>query len=233
QAREQNIDQGYNVLESELRRLGVSETNMENLARKLEYKNVDDFYSAVGCGDIPLGRVVNEFVLTEEDEEDDFEFPITPLPDISQQISGDVTVLGLKGLLSNIARCCNPAPGDEIVGYITRGRGATIHRKDCPNVLRVRDTERLVQVSWGAPISTFPVPVRIKAYDRTGLMRDIATLLDEENVAMTKVRVDVNRQNMAVFDVILQVRDVRHLSRILDRMERLSNVVEARRVRPG
>lgn len=146
---------------------------------------------------------------------------------------GDVTVLGLKGLLSNIARCCNPAPGDDIVGYITRGRGATIHRNDCPNVLRVRDTERLVKVSWGAPISTFPVPVRVKAYDRSGLMRDISTLLADEDVAMTKVRVDVNRRNMAVFDLILQVRNVVHLSRILGRMERLSNVVEARRVRPG
>ncbi len=232
QDREKNIGQGKNVLERELSRLGVSNPNMEHLAREFEYKSVENFYAAVGCGDIPVGRVVNEFELDEE-EDLDFEFPDTPLPDISKPSMGDVTVLGLKGLLSNIARCCHPAPGDEIIGYITRGRGATIHRKDCPNVLRVRDTERLVQVSWGAPTSTFPVPVRVKAYDRAGLMRDISTLLDEEDVGMTKVRVDVNRRNMAVFDLSLQVRNVRHLSRILDRMERLSNVVEARRVRPG
>lgn len=232
QHREKNIGQGKNALERELRRLGISEPNIENLARKFDYKSTDYFYAAVGCGDLPVGRVVNEFELVEEDDLD-FEFPDTPLPDIGKPSTGDVTVLGLKGLLSNIARCCNPAPGDEIIGYITRGRGATIHRKDCPNVLRVRDTERLVKVSWGAPISTFPVPVRVKAYNRTGLMRDISIMLDDEKIEMTKVSGDVNRRNMAVFDLILQVRNVGHLSRILGRMERLSNVVEARRIRPG
>jgi GTP pyrophosphokinase len=145
----------------------------------------------------------------------------------------DVTVLGLHGLLYNVARCCNPTPGEDIVGYITRGRGATIHRKECPNVLRVRDVERLVEVSWGSPTSTFPVPIRVKAYDRSGLLRDISTLLAEEDVTMSKARVDVNRSNIAFFDLLLQVRDVRHLSRVLDRLERLSNVIEARRVRPG
>ena len=175
---------------------------------------------------------MNEFTLEEEDDEE-FDFPITPLPEVQRPTSGDVTVLGLGGLLNNMARCCNPTPGDEIIGYITRGRGATIHRKDCPNVLQVRDKERLADVSWGAPTSTFSVPVRVKAYDRSGLMRDISNLLADEDVSMSKARVDVNRRNLAVFDLSLQVKDVRHLSRVLDRLERLSNVVEARRVRPG
>jgi GTP pyrophosphokinase len=231
QAREQNIAQGKTVLDRELKRLGVSNINMDQLSRNFEYKTIDDFFAAVGCGDLPLGRVVNEFVL-DEDDDDDFDFDTKPLPEISRS-TDDVTVLGLRGLLYNMARCCNPTPGDDIIGYITRGRGATIHRKDCPNVLRVRDVERLIQVSWGSPTATFPVPVRVKAYDRSGLLRDISTLLAEEDVTMSKASVEVNRSNMAFFDLLLEVRDVGHLSRILDRMERLSNVIEARRVRPG
>ena len=231
QAREQNISQGKTVIDRELKRLGVTGTNLDNLAHIFEYKNLDDFLAAVGCGDISLGRVVNEFVL-DEDDVDDFDFPETPLPNLSPSVDG-VTVLGLKGLLYNLGRCCNPTPGDSIIGYITRGRGATIHRNDCPNILRVRDRERLIEVNWGSPTNTFPVPVRVKAYDRSGLLRDISTLLAEETVTMSSARVDVNRRNMAVFDLMLEVRDVGHLSRVLDRLERLSNVVEARRVRPG
>ena len=143
-----------------------------------------------------------------------------------------VTVLGLKGLLTNIARCCNPAPGDEIVGYITRGRGATIHRKDCPNVMRIGDRERLVRVSWGEPKMTYPVPVRIRAFDRDGLMKDVSTLIADEGVNMPRVKVETN-QNMAIFDLVLEVRDIIQLSRVLDRLENLPNVMEARRVRPG
>ena len=231
QARDQNISQGRGVIDRELRRLGATEINLEQLAKGFRFNNLDDFFAAVGCGDIPLGRVVNEVILVEEDQED-FKVPTKPLPELSRS-TDDVTVLGLKGLLYNMARCCNPTPGDDIVGYITRGRGATIHRKDCPNALRVRDTERLVEVSWGSPTTTYPVPVRVKAYDRSGLLRDISSLLVEEDVAMSKVRVDVNRRNLAVFDLLLQVKDVGHLSRVLDRLERLSNVIEARRVRPG
>ncbi len=233
QARDQNVKHGRELLERELRQLGLIDENLEHLARSLGYKTIDDLAEAIGCGDLPLTRVSNELILIEEDEDDDFEFPVPPMPSLEQKATDGVVVRGLKGLLTRMARCCNPAPGDEIVGYITRGRGATIHRRDCPNVLNVREGERLVKVSWGEARQTFPVPVRIKAYDREGLMRDVSTLLTEEGVSMNRVHVDVNRRNMAVFDLILEVHDIGHLSRILDRVERLDNVVDARRVRPG
>ncbi|HIE57210.1 MAG TPA: bifunctional (p)ppGpp synthetase/guanosine-3',5'-bis(diphosphate) 3'-pyrophosphohydrolase, partial [Anaerolineales bacterium] len=117
---------------------------------------------------------------------------------------------------------------------ITRGRGATIHRADCPNVLRIKDRERLVQVSWGTPMRTYEVPIRVKAYDRSGLMKDISTLLANEKVNMTKVRVDVvTLSSTAIFDLTIGVSGVEHLSRVLDRLEGLDNVYEARRVRGG
>jgi GTP pyrophosphokinase len=231
QAREQNISQGKALLEKELRRLGLSQVNLERLAREFEYRTIDDLYEAIGNGDVGMGKIIN-FLTVPEVESDDLAAPIRSGADQITAAPDSVAILGLKGLLTTMARCCNPAPGDAIVGYITRGRGATIHRQDCPNILRIRDRERLVRVSWGEARNTYPVPVRIKAYDRNGLMRDVSTLISEEGINMAKVNVDVNK-NLAVFDLIVEVRDLAQLSKILDRLENLPNVLEAQRVRPG
>jgi GTP pyrophosphokinase len=230
QAHEQNATQGKALLEKELRRLGLTDINYDRLGREFDYRDVDDLYEAIGNGDLSISRVVNHLTLGEKDEE--AELVPTGKPSTTGPTSDTVTVLGLKGLLTTMARCCNPAPGDAIVGYVTRGRGATIHRQDCPNILRVQDRERLVRVSWGEPKYTYPIPVRIKAYDRDGLMKDVSTLISDEGVNMTKVKVEVNR-NLAVFELVLEVRDIAHLSRVLDRLENLANVLEAQRVRPG
>ncbi len=234
QARDQNIASGKAILDRELRQLGLVNVNLEQLARKFTYKNLDDFAEAIGCGDIATGRIVNDLVMSEEDESDFFDFLESKTgTELGKESTGDVAIRGLKGLLTNMAKCCNPTPGDSIVGYITRGRGATIHRSDCPNILSIRDRERLVQVTWGEPSTVFPVPIQVKAFDRDGLMKDISTLISDEKIGLNKVRVDVNRRNTAVFDLIIEVRDVEQLSRILDRLEGLDNVFEAQRVRPG
>jgi GTP diphosphokinase / guanosine-3',5'-bis(diphosphate) 3'-diphosphatase len=233
QAREQNMATGKSLLEKELRRLGLMDTNLERLAREFELRTVDDLYEAIGMGDLPVARIVKHLTLGDEKPTEEAMLVPTGKPSAPPAITDDaVTVVGLKGLLTNFARCCNPVPGDEIVGYVTRGRGATIHRKDCPNVLGIEDRERLVRVNWGEPKSTYPIPVRIKAFDRDGLMRDVSTLIADEGVNMPKVKVETNR-NMAIFDLVLEVRDILQLSRILDRLENLPNVMEARRVRPG
>jgi GTP pyrophosphokinase len=231
QARDQNISQGKLMLDKELRRLGLMDVNLERLAREFDYRSIESLYEAIGCGDLGFGRLVNHLNLGSREEEQAVlpaQRAVTPAP------RGDdlVSVLGVRGLLTNMARCCNPAPGDEIVGYITRGRGATIHRLDCPNILRIRDRERLVRVNWGEAKRTYPVPVRIKAYDRNGLMKDVSTLISDEGINMTGVSVDVT-QNLATFDLTLEVRDIAELSRILDRLENLPNVLEAQRIRPG
>jgi GTP pyrophosphokinase len=233
QAREQNISQGKGLLDKELRRLGVVVLSLERLAREFDYKNIDQLYEAIGNGDLSLGRVVNHLTLKDKEEDEDYLTKLA-LPSAEQVIPtvDTVSVLGLQGLLTTMARCCNPAPGDDIVGYITRGRGATIHRRDCPNVMRIKDRERLVQVSWGEAKSTYPVPIRIKAYDRNGLMKDVATLISDEGINMSGVKVDVSR-NLAMFNMTLLVHDIAELSRVLDRLENLPNVMEAQRVRPG
>ncbi len=232
QARDQNISHGKTILDKELRRLGLSDINIDRLAREFDFRTIDQLHEAIGCGDMPLGRLVNHLTIADKEEEEQYP-SISPSAASQIQVGDDlVSVLGLRGLLTNMARCCNPAPGDEIIGYVTRGRGATIHRRDCPNILRVQDRERLVHVSWGEAKRTFPIPVRIKAYDRDGLMKDVSTVISDENINMTGVNVGVSK-NFAIFDLTLEVRDIAELSRVLDRLENLPNVLEAKRVRPG
>jgi len=225
---EQNLAQGRATLEREISRLGIGEVNFERMARSLGFKVPDEMFISLGTGDLSVSRVIKEF--SEEVEIADI---LSATGTASEATSTDaVEVVGLKGLLSSMARCCNPTPGDQIVGYITRGRGATIHRQDCPNILRLKDRERLLQVGWGRSERTYPVPVEIKAYDRQGLMGDISNLLDGENVNIVDVTVKVNR-SLADLHLIVEVRDLAQLSRILTRIENLPNVLEAQRTNPG
>ncbi len=228
--RELNISHGRLLLEKELRRLGINSVPYDDIARDLGFSQVDDMLVAIGCGDIHLSKIVAQVI---EDEAEDLEFiPETAAEPPTTISTEDVSILGLTGLLTHIARCCNPAPGDPIIGYITRGRGATIHRQDCPNVLRIKDRERLVQVSWGYPKQTYPISVRLRAYDRDGLMRDVSTLVANEGINMSSIHVST-KNSLAIFDLVLQVTDVSQLSRILNRLEALPNVLEARRLPPG
>jgi len=235
QAREQNINLGRTQLEKELRRLGLTDVNIEQLARDLEVKSVDDLYVAIACGDITLSRISTHLMRDEKDEEGHKFEPLTSNQP-ARQSHDSITVLGLKGMLTSMARCCKPAPGDEILGYVTRGRGVTVHRKDCPNILRMNERERIIHVTWGQSKTTYPVAVRIKAYDRDGLMKDVATLVANEGINLGQIKADISHNhklNLAVFDMILEVRDVDQLTRALTRLEALPNVMEVHRVRPG
>lgn len=235
QAREQNINQGRQLLDRELHRLGIVEVNQEQLARSLENRSVEDMLIGIGTGDITMTRLDSQLMVEEEDDEG-LKFGTRTGVDTEIQSHDTIAVVGLKGLLTTIAKCCNPVPGDDIIGYITRGRGATVHRRDCPNILRLRERERLVRVSWGEPKRTYPVSVCVKAYDRDGLIRDITNLISNEGINMNQVQVDVTQKkklNVAVLDLVLEVREIDQLMRVLTRIETLPNVLEAIRVRPG
>ena len=227
QKREENISSGKAILEKELRRLGTTMKDASVLASELNLNTTDDLYAAVGNGDVPVSRVINQVKL---DEDPEFQFPTRPLG--PAESTDDVEVLGLRGLLVNMARCCKPVPGDDIVGYITRGRGATIHRSDCPNILNVRELERLVRVSWGIKQSTYPVSIRIEAFDRSGLAEDVFSVIAREKINIADVDIKTN-QGDACFSMVLEVKDMPQLSRILDRIIRLPNVHDARRISPG
>ena len=226
---EQNLAQGRATLERELQRLGITNTNYEKMARELGFKIPEEMFIALGNGDLSVNKVIRQ--LSDIVETADILEATIPAQE-TKSATDAVEVVGLKGLLSTIARCCNPMPGDQIVGYITRGRGATIHRQDCPNILRRKDTERLLQVAWGKVERTFPVHITVKAYDRQGLMGDISTLLQNEGVNIADVSVNYNR-TVADLKLVIEIRDLAQLSRVLTRIESLPNVLEAQRTRPG
>lgn len=225
--REQNIAHGRGLLERELHRLGFEAVSYEQLAHEQGFVQVDDLLAGVGCGDIGLGKIVATLV-GRVDERLSPTAPPLPL----RRETDEISILGVAGLLTHVARCCKPVPGDPIIGFVTRGRGATIHRQDCPNALRIKDKERLVQVSWGQARQTYPVTVQIRAYDRDGLMRDVSTLVTNEGISMSSIHVST-KDSLAVFDLEMGITDIAQLSRVLDRLEALPNVLEARRLRAG
>ena len=224
---QQNLSQGRLLLERELQRLGIPEVNFEKLARDLGYKLPDEMFVDLGTGDLSVSKLIHEIAQTTENS--DLLTAGAPTAEIRPTTSIDV--VGLKGLLTTIGKCCNPTPGDQIIGYITRGRGATVHRQDCPNILRLglQDRERLVRVDWGTQARTYPVPIRIRAYDRQGLMGDISNMLDSEGVNIADVKVNVNR-SLAELRLVVEVRDLSQLSKILTKLENVPNVTEAHRV---
>ncbi len=233
QDREQNLSQGRQMLEREFHRLGLGEVNLEALSRQLDYKTTDDMFVDLGCGDVSINRIIS---LIAEEEIREAEL-VASKPKSDPTTTEAISVLGLRGILTSMAKCCNPMPGDPIVGYITRGRGATIHRQDCPNILRSTERERLVRVAWGEQERTYPVPIRISAFDRQGLMGDVSNLLNNEGVNIVDVNVRIEHDNpradLADIRLIVEVRDIVQLSRVLNRVENLANVLDAQRIRAG
>ncbi len=230
QDRDQNLAHGKLLIEKEFKRLGVSDIDVEELAAQFNVKSLDDFYVAVGYDDIPITRVVAR--LGDMKQAKLGEQPLLIEQAKREEKTDSVHVMGLSGMLTQMARCCNPMPGDSIIGYITRGRGATIHRSNCPNVLRVKDAERLINVYWGTAEKTYPIPIQISAYDRQGLMSDISGVLAGEPARLIDFSMS-SRQHIMKVNMVLEVPDITALSRILARLENLPNVIEAIRVAPG
>ncbi|MHB1140657.1 MAG: GTP diphosphokinase [Sulfuricaulis sp.] len=234
--REQNYEAsvaaGRAVLEREFHRLGISDIKFEKLAQRFEYQKVDDFLEATGRGDIKPAQIMNAL---QELAGQEFRGPppaiVARAPGAPAKPSG-VTIQGIGNLLTRVARCCNPLPGDPIVGFITRGQGVTIHRQDCANALRHHDehNERLIEVSWGAQGgSAYPVEVEVTAHDRAGLLRDITSLLANEKINVLGVRTLTDRQQVAHMVFTLEIPDIETLSRVLALLDQIPNVVGVRR----
>ena len=230
QDREQNLAQGKMILDRELQRLGLENIELEKLAAFFEYSTEEDLYVGLGCGDLSMGKIINR--LSDLDQEEDLIFKIKPPSTKTREDTNAVTVMGMRGMQTTISRCCDPAPGDDIIGYITRGRGVSIHRRDCPNVLRIDDKERLIWVSWGEPFQTFNVSIEVKAYDRHGLMSDISNILNNEGINVVDVSMKTSR-NLVVINLSIEICDINQLSRVLTKTENLPNILEAHRLKPG
>lgn len=232
QNRDKHISYGRETLEREMKRLGLDHMTFEAVASLSGYQKLDDFLAAIGAGDITGAQIANKVELerrTQEDEEVQLLKPKVKIGVAGERASG-ITILGTGGLLVNIAKCCGPMPGDEIVGFVTRGRGVTVHRRDCPNVISTTTPERLIDVSWGANSQEqrYRVPIEVIAYDRAGLLGDIGLVFSNEKVNIASVEVSV-RDEIATFLMTVEIPDIHKLTRLLSKIENIPNVVEARR----
>ncbi len=233
QAREQNVAEGRAVLDKEFRRLAMDELDYDALARRLNLNGLDDLYAAVGASDIGVGQVVSaaQKLLAPDDKRE----PVITLVGKATRdhADSDLFINGVGNLLTHIAGCCNPVPGDAIMGYITLGRGVSIHRQDCHNVLQLQtdEPERIIKVDWGeAPQNVYSVDVLIEAFDRHGLLKDITTLLDAERINISAMQtLSDKRKNTVDMQVTIEIRSFTELSRVLSRLNQLPNVATARR----
>jgi len=231
QAREQNLEHGKLLIEKEFKRLGLTDIDLNEYVASFNVRTLEDLFVGIGCGDIPMGRLITRIEELSKPSLAEIDELIPELPRSSGD-SASVMVSGLSGMATNFAHCCNPMPGDDIIGYITRGRGVTIHRSDCPNALRVRDTERLIKVDWGSATKTFPVPLQITSYDRQGLMADISAVIASEPARLVDLSL-TSKQHVVKINLIIEIADISQLSRLLARLENIPNVIEAIRVKPG
>ncbi|RMD71130.1 MAG: bifunctional (p)ppGpp synthetase/guanosine-3',5'-bis(diphosphate) 3'-pyrophosphohydrolase, partial [Gammaproteobacteria bacterium] len=228
---EKNQAEGRSLLERELKRLGAGDVGHEKLARRLGFERVADLYAALGRGEVTAAQVAGAVQVLQPPAPSGVEsLPLSPGP---ASPSSQVVVEGMGDLLSHVARCCKPLPGDSVIGYITQGRGVAVHRRDCPNVLRLGEKApaRLIEVNWeGRGEGGYAVDIAIEALDRPGLLRDITAVLSDERINVLAVNTHTDRHGQAHMRLTLTIRDLPQLSRVLARISRLPNVMEASRV---
>lgn len=218
QERSQNIARGRELLEKELKRLSLSQMNPEEVAAQFGYAVVDDFFEALGDGDISTRQIDMKLAASPEEPKVAAEAVVPRKP------SAGIQVLGVGDLLTNLARCCNPVPGDEIIGYVTRSSGVSVHRKDCSNIIHVREPERLIGVEWGRVEEVYPAGVQVTGWDRVGLLRDITNVVAEDRVNIIGVNVTEHNDETTTLNLVLEVKSMAQLSRLMSKMQAVRGV---------
>ncbi len=229
----QNRDHGRQMFDRELERLGVRSMPLPEILDELGLPNADALYLGLGEGELNLAQVAGA-IQRRLHEQAPPKAPKTPAHADKPGKATGLVVDGVGDLLSTIARCCRPVPPEPIAGYITLGRGVSIHRADCANLLRMRDAQpqRVLAVDWGgsSPERTFPVALRVEAFDRRGLVRDISSVLADEHISIEAMNTVTNpAENTATVDLTVKVHGLEELSRLLARLAALPNVIRASR----
>ena len=223
QERAENIERGRELLEKEMRHLGIKPTDREELAKLFKYDSLDDFLAAIGYGGISTHQIAVKLSAQQ---------PPPVKAEVAQPKPPEsaIRVLGMGDLVTHLAQCCRPVPGDRIIGYVTRSRGVTIHRQDCYNVVHEDERERLITVEWGQTDSLYPVSIQVEAWDRVGLIRDITTIMAEEGINIASVS-SVHHDDHSVSEYFtLQTRDLAQLSRLMAKIDGIRGVISVSRV---
>jgi guanosine-3',5'-bis(diphosphate) 3'-pyrophosphohydrolase len=226
--RDENIIRGKESLDRELKRVQqrslstFDEAMLKAVAREYQYNELTDFYAAVGYGDISAQSVLLKLA-ARQPVTDSVLTPIPPTP--QEKLTGNVHVHGTRDLLTSVAQCCKAVPGDPIAGYITRGKGVSVHRQDCANIRNAQHPERVIAVEWDRAVrELFAVQLKIEAWDRTGLLRDVATVIANNNINLTGVEVQVYDDKTAVISASVDVASLSDLARLMERIEAVKDV---------
>lgn len=231
QARDTSIAQGRELVERELRRLGI-DVPLDRVAELCGHEDATDFLARLGFGDVSTQHVASRLLEAErERKKEQVPPPPTRAPRRKRAITG-VSIGGVDDVMSSPAKCCHPVPGDPVLGYVTRGRGIVIHRRDCPNVRNHPEPERLMDLSWGSKFGeVYPVRIEVRASDRAGLLRDIAEAVSREGVNVRSASADdPGKDGEATLWATLEIRESEQLLRVLSRIEQLPYVQTVRRV---
>jgi guanosine-3',5'-bis(diphosphate) 3'-pyrophosphohydrolase len=233
QQREENITHGRELLDKELRRISqrslgdIPDAELQRVAERLQLHDADTMFASMGYGAISAAQVVTRLRVLDDQQLEIPDVAPAPPPPTSR---GGVKVKGVGDLLVRFGVCCNPVPGDEVVGYITRGRGVTVHRNDCANVRGSGEQERLVEVDWDiGNARTYPVAIRIEGWDRGGFLRDVAGVISENQVQLVSLSANANPDKTAVVNATLQVTSIEQLSRVLAKLEGVRDVLSVSR----
>ena len=229
-----NLAAGKQILERELKRLALTERNAERVHAKLGYKSQDELLTALALGEVGGAQLARAL----GDTEDTAKVSPRPPPRSETRKPGALTIEGVGNLLTTLARCCHPLPGDPVTGFITRGRGVTVHRADCASLarLRARAPERVIEVNWGTTGErAYEVEISISGYDRKHLHRDVTAAVANAGaqIVASESRADPLRGEVRMH-FVLRLRDFAELSSLLARLTALPNVIDAHRLgEPG
>ncbi|MBS98398.1 MAG: GTP diphosphokinase [Oceanospirillaceae bacterium] len=239
QAKDQNAEAGREIVQREVRRLALDgHLQMEPVAEALNFKHSEDMFAALGAGDLRLSQIINELQRQVEPDRSEKQLDLalpTGTQSAPRKSDSDIRILGVGNLLTTLASCCKPIPGDPIMGFITQGRGVSIHREDCVNLLALRDQEpdRVIGVEWGTEArTTYPVDIQIEAFDRSGLLRDVMMVLSNERVNVLAAHTQTDQKsNMAWLSLTIEITRLDMLGRVMDKINQIQNVMDVHRER--
>lgn len=245
--REENIAKGREMLEKEVKRAGYFHKNLmkqeyiDAVLKKFNFNDVEDLFSSIGYGGITANQVLQKLLEeyrkhNKEKFRQEIEFPKKDdRHKKGRTLDKGVKVKGVDNLLVRFSRCCNPVPGDEIIGYITRGRGVSIHRKDCPNVKQHFDEkERLIEVEWDeSRNASYSVEIQVSANDRGGLLSDVVNTINDLKTMIIAVNARTTRDRIALIDMTLEIKNKEHLQLIIQKLKRIKDVFKVNRILPN
>lgn len=246
QRRDENVEKGRELVEKEIKNMGfdlkevLTVDNIKRVAEKFNFTNNDDMYAAVGYNGITALQIANR--LTEKWRKKKEQEQLTTIAEATSAVKtistprkreSGVRVKGIDNLLIRLSRCCNPVPGDEIVGFITKGRGVSVHRSDCPNVVGEDVEVRLIPVEWEtsfADSKEYNVDIEINGYDRRGLLNEVLQVVTETKTNISAVSGKTDRNKLALINMSISIQNVSHLQKVVDRIKQIPDVYAVRRI---